>query len=425
MNGLLTLAMIVKNEERFLPQCLASVQDVVDDMVIVDTGSTDSTVAIARGFGAQVIEIPWPNDFAKARNVGLEAVKTPWVLVMDADEELVRDDIPILTQAIRTPQADAYNLRIVSVMERAEDISESYVTRLFRAHPRVRFEGAIHEQLYYSLVREKQRLASLNLRLIHKGYLASVFTERNKAERNLTLLEGHVAKNPHDGYMLWQLSQSYDSAGHRDQALNTIRRALKLLPAENPIRVLALNTYARILFHNGMPKKALRTLEQSLGIYPTYTDFRYLQGTILMDLQQWDDAHKAFEDCLKLGEPQGFLMTETGVGGFKALFRLAQIEQVRQRRKEALAYLLMAIRLQPTYRTAWQSVVSLFQGAPIAQLYQTLLLAISTPTLIATLKSWPSLTEDEQHLLEYAENCQANPQNSPTPPYPARPSALS
>ncbi|PSR30275.1 MAG: glycosyl transferase family 2 [Sulfobacillus benefaciens] len=411
MDNLLTLSMIVKNEEQFLPQCLASVKDIVDDMVIVDTGSTDHTMEIAHDFGARVIQIDWPNDFARARNVGLDAVKTPWILVMDADEELVAEDIPVLKNAIQKPTADAYNVRIVSVMERAEDISESYVTRIFRSHPDVRFEGAIHEQVFYSLARAKQSLVSLNLRLIHKGYLSSVFNARNKADRNLELLELHVAKNPEDGYMLWQLGQSYVGAGQYDKALAAINRSLKRLPLDNPIRVLALMTQARALFHAKMPKKALRVLEQSLALYPAYTDFRYLEGTILMDLEQWDKAHEAFQDCLKLGEPQGFLMTETGVGGFKALFRLAQVALAQKDSKQALAYLLMAIRTQPNYRHAWQSVASLMMGAPIAQLFQTLSLAIPRDTIIASLKSWPSRNVDEQHLLEYAEQYGATPQS--------------
>ncbi len=411
MNNLLTLAMIVKNEEQFLPQCLASVQNAVDDMVIVDTGSTDRTIEIAQSFGARVIQIDWPNDFAQARNVGLGAVKTPWVLVMDADEELVADDMPVLENAIKAPTADAYNVRIVSVMERAEDISESYVTRIFRSHPAIRFEGAIHEQVFYALSRAHQNLVSLNLRLIHKGYLSSVFVARNKADRNLRLLEQHVEKNPQDGYMLWQLSQSYDGASRYEEALQAIQRALKVLSDDNPIRVLALNSYARILFHSGKPKKALRSLDQSLGFHPTYTDFRYLEGTILMELKQWAEAHKAFEDCLQLGEPQGFLMTETGVGGFKALYRLAQIELAQNRSKQGLAYLLMAIRIQPSYRSAWHAVASLLQGTPIPQLFHTLLLAIPVNTLIATLKSWPALNADEQHLLEYAEQYVLTPQN--------------
>lgn len=409
MNNLITLAMIVKNEEFFLPQCLESVKGIVDDMVIVDTGSTDKTIEIAESFGARVIQIPWPNDFAKARNVGLDAVKTPWVLVMDADEELVKEDLPILEKAIQMPQADAYNIRIVSVMDRAEDISESYVTRLFRSHPGVRFEGSIHEQVYYSLERNRQHLESLSVRFIHKGYLGSIITGRNKIDRNLHLMENHVKNNPDDGYMLWQLAQTYDSIGRHSEAVSSCQRSLKCLGPQSPIRVLVWTTYAKSTAHAGHPKKALGILSQALGIYPTYTDFRYLQGTILLQLGQWQNAEDAFNDCLRMGEPKGFLLTETGVGGFKALFKLAETHIAQQHTQKGLAHLLMAIRNQPTYHSAWSAVTQLLAGTPLEDLYRTFCMAVPRETIIHTLSSWPTLTDDETLLLNYAKNAISYP----------------
>ncbi len=409
MNNLLTLAMIVKNEEFFLPQCLESVKGIVDDMVIVDTGSTDKTIEIAKSYGARVISIEWPNDFAKARNVGLEAVRTPWVLVMDADEELVKDDLGILEKAILMPEADAYNIRIVSVMDRAEDISESYVTRLFRSLPDIRFEGSIHEQVYYSLERNRQHLESLNVRFIHKGYLESIITGRNKVDRNLHLMENHVKNNPNDGYMLWQLAQTYDSVGRHSEAMFSCQRSLKCLGPESPIRVLVWTTYAKSTSHAGHPKKALGILSQALGIYPTYTDFRYLQGTIFLQLRQWKNAEHAFNDCLGMGEPKGYLLTETGVGGFKALFKLAEIHIAQQHTQEGLAHLLMAIRSQPTYRSAWSAVTQLLAGTPLKDLYRTFCMAVPQETIVHTLSSWPTLTDDETLLLNYAKNAISGP----------------
>ena len=91
--------MIVKNEEKLLPQCLESVKDVVDEMVIVDTGSTDDTVAIAENYGARVYFHEWNNSFSEARNHAFEharGLNPDWFLIMDADEELERKDIPLL-----------------------------------------------------------------------------------------------------------------------------------------------------------------------------------------------------------------------------------------------------------------------------------------------------------------------------------------
>ncbi len=411
MDGLLTVSMIVKNEERFLPECLLSVKGVADEIIVVDTGSTDRTVDIAKSFGAKVIEIEWPDDFAKARNVGLDLVRTPWVLVIDADEELISDDIPILTQAVKTPIADAYNVRIVSVMDRAQDISESYVLRLFRAHPQVRFEGRVHEQVFQSLGRQHMGVAPLNLRLLHKGYLNAVMTNRDKTNRNRALLEKHVQENPNDGYMLWQLALTHMAAGDFRSGLSSVRRALKNIGVEHPLWVLAQATYARLLELNGEHKRAVRALKEGQMAYPAYTDFHFLEGQFHMNADQWTDAEQAFRQCLAIGEAQGFLMTETGVGGFKPLYKLSQALFKQGKPKEALAFLLVAIQKNPPFRDGWSAIFTLLAGSSFDAVLDTILLALPLEQIVATLSGWDSLSSDEQSLLNTAQGRLASRQS--------------
>jgi len=403
VNGLLTVSMIVKNEERFLPECLASIKNVADDIIVVDTGSTDRTVEIAKSFGARVIEIEWPNDFAKARNVGLDAVKTPWVLILDADEELVRDDLSKLQRAMEQPLADGYNLRIVSVMDRAEDISESYVTRLIRSHPKVRFSGAVHEQLYPAMTALGMSIQPLDVRLLHKGYLNAVVQGRDKGKRNRDLIEHHLKENPDDAYMMWQLAQTLLGTGELDQALAAVKRALKLLRLDNPLWVLAQYTMARILEVHRQPKRALRALREGQLAFPGYTDFYYLEGNIHLRLEEWDKAEKAFRTCLQLGEPQGFLMTETGIGGFKSLYKLSQALNAQNRSQEALATLLVALKNNPPFREAWQGMFQILIGSNIHAVLDAVLLSLPLDTVIATLRPWKNRNDNEQYLLQAAE----------------------
>ncbi|MCY0878306.1 MAG: glycosyltransferase [Firmicutes bacterium] len=415
MNGLLSVAMIVKNEERFLAECLRSVASLADDIIVVDTGSTDQSVAIARSFGARVVRIEWPDDFSQARNVGLDLVNTPWVLVVDADEELLADDVPALTQAITHPFADAYNLRIVSVMDRAEHISESYVLRLFRSHPQVRFEGKVHEQVFPALRRLNMNVAALNVRLLHKGYLGAVVEQRNKSARNRELLERQLREKPDDAYTLWQLAHTLLSIGELEEALSKIRQALKRTPVTHPLWVLEQITYARILESHGEHKRALRVLQEGQLSYPAYTDFYFLEGLISLGSQNWERAERAFRKCLELGEAQGFLMTETGVGSFKALFRLAQALSQQGKGKEALAYLLVTIQRYPSFRDAWQAIFNLMAGSTFDALLDTILLTVPLATVVDTVSQWQNLNVDESRLLEAArQRLASTPQNSPT-----------
>ncbi|PSR23018.1 MAG: glycosyl transferase family 2 [Sulfobacillus acidophilus] len=415
MNGQLTVSMIVKDEERFLPQCLASVRGVADEILVVDTGSADHTVDIARSFGAQVVEIAWPNDFSKARNVGLDLVKTPWVLILDADEELVSDDASTLQQAIEHPFADAYNLRIVSLMDRAEDISESYVTRLFRSHPKIRFTGAVHEQVFPAVQGLGMAIRPLDVRLLHKGYLAAVVRGKDKGRRNLQLIQSQLNNKSDDAYMQWQLAQTLLGNGEAQLSQAAARKALSLIPVEHPLWVLAQYTYARTLEFGGQPKRALRVLREGQVAFPAYTDFYYLQGCIQMRLEQWEQAEKSFRKCLELGEPKGFLMTETGIGGFKSLYRLSQVLHAQNRPQEALATLLVALGKNPPFREGWQGMFTILVGSNIHAVLDAVLLSLPLDTVINTISQWQNRNSNEENLLLAAqERWRANQQNSTT-----------
>jgi glycosyltransferase involved in cell wall biosynthesis len=145
----LSLVMIVKNEESALPECLESVKGLVDEMIIVDTGSTDRTVEIAEQYGAQVIDFPWTGSFSEARNVSLEHATGDWVLMLDADERL----LPEQHAAIRSKLAESYREGFVFVeynytgVSSAESAIMQHATmRLWRHRPEYCFAGVIHEQ---------------------------------------------------------------------------------------------------------------------------------------------------------------------------------------------------------------------------------------------------------------------------------------
>lgn len=404
MKGLLTVSMIVKNEERFLGECLSSIKDIADEIIVVDTGSTDRTIEIARSFGARIVEIEWPNDFAQARNVGLELVKTPWVLVLDADEELIQDDISVLQKAITDPTADAYNLRIVSIMDRAEDISESYVTRLVRSHPKIRFRGAVHEQLLDSVAEQRMRVGPLNVRLLHKGYLTAVVQGRNKSERNRTLLASHLKNHPNDAYMLWQMAQTLLGTSEFRQALAMAKRAINNIARDHALWVVFQATLARTYDATGQPKKAIRILQEGKIAFPNYTDFYYQEGNIRLRLNQWEAAEKLFRRCLQLGEASDFLMTDTGIGGFKSLYKLSQALFQQGKSQEALAHLLLAIKTHPSYRDAWQGIFTILAGTPVEAVLNALVLTIPLETIAETISQWSNRTRDEEWLLTAAKN---------------------
>src|ERR1700733_9120261 len=173
------LSMIVKDGASSLKRCLESVHNVVDRIVIGDTGSSDESVAIARSFGAEVVAVPWEKDFARARNCVLQHSRCDWILVLDADEMLDDTAVRSLTEAVAREDVFAYDVCIWNyVLETNSrfgeqgavanpylvEASRAYPaygrcvnTRLFRRHPDVFFERSVHENV-------SRRIAALGLR---------------------------------------------------------------------------------------------------------------------------------------------------------------------------------------------------------------------------------------------------------------------
>lgn len=378
-----------------IEQALRSIQSVVDEIIVIDTGSTDDTIIKAQALGAHVWEIPWTNDFSAARNAALDHTHGDWILVLDADEALMAEDIHIIREAITHPTADAYNLRIVSLADKAEYLSEARVTRLFRNDPRIRWSGRIHEQLIPQLAQAGLSLAALDARLLHYGYLSAVMDDKNKVARNLTMLQDIVKQQPGNAYWMWQLAQTELQAHHPEATVMWVKRAMKLLPPTADLQPLFITTLARGYSSQQLWHKSSQVLQEGLRLFPTYTDFAYMLGIFDMQQQRWDEAERWMKKCLALGTPQGYLQTETGVGHFKAVWQLVRISLAQEQPQRAEAYLLQLVKMQPAFREAWQTLIQLLLGNPWPTIIQHIQLVMDPAQIVAALNLWTNLTPVE------------------------------
>jgi glycosyl transferase family 2/flagellin-like protein len=195
----LSLVMIVKDEQEMLPGCLEAVRDAVDEMIVVDTGSTDRTVEIAESFGATVVRFPWNGSFADARNVSLDHATCDWVMYLDADEHMMPEDAPKLRELLERTWREGFYL--VETNYTGGDESGAAVThhalRLLRRRPQYRFEGRIHEQKTHTMPTFlPERFETSTVRMRHYGYLRSRITSKDKSRRNIELLEVEARENP-------------------------------------------------------------------------------------------------------------------------------------------------------------------------------------------------------------------------------------
>ena len=225
--ALLTLSMIVKNEEKYLAGCLESVKGIADEIVIVDTGSTDSTVDIAQKYGAKIYNFKWINDFSAARNFALKKSTGRWVLYLDADERLDPKSVSELKEFLKRTEKLACYCFIRSDDDKNKIPSVITYTRFFRNSNNLYFSGKVHEQIEHSLRKERYRFINTSINIIHLGYNITIDGLRVKAQRNLEYLleDFKKEKNP---YLMFQIAQSYGVLGQKEKAVEFFKLITEL-----------------------------------------------------------------------------------------------------------------------------------------------------------------------------------------------------
>lgn len=262
---MLSAALIVRDEESHLPTCLESIRELADEIVVVDTGSTDSSVEIARSFGARVEVHPWQGDFAQARNLGLDLARGTWILHIDADEWLR----PVSQEAVRATLEQASEVAFRVLRRPFAGATPQWVYRLWRADSRIRFDGMVHESVSPAIrsVSEHDRLpiGDLELYLEHVGYDGD---QTRKHERYVPILRAQLAVDPSSAYnwtrlavALAALGEAGESEVARDQAVQAARKD----PA-SPGGALAFAEMVRRRRERG--EGADELLGEALALYP-------------------------------------------------------------------------------------------------------------------------------------------------------------
>jgi tetratricopeptide (TPR) repeat protein len=300
--------MIVRNEARVLRQCLERARPWVDEIVVVDTGSTDATAAIARELGATVIEWAWRDDFAAARNESLRHATGDWILVLDADETLAEGSGPALREACAAgPDVVGYCIKIVCPREGDGGLTRlNWFPRLFRNLPGVRFEGVIHEQVIGSLD-GRGRVDRAEVEVLHEGYTVDAERMRAKGERNLALLRRQLRDDPAYAPGWFQLAETYVLLGRPEEAVDAYRRCLGLLESSRltlppGVVSVALQNLGATLIGLDKREEGLRFIEAALSVTPDMAPAHVHLGHAALADQRWADAEAHFERALAIVE---------------------------------------------------------------------------------------------------------------------------
>lgn len=298
--------MIVKNEGELLPGCLESVRHWVDEIVIVDTGSTDRTVDIARSYGARVYFREWDGSFSNARNYALSKVTSDWVLYIDADEEFVEDDVPLLKKLLQQTECRLISVNIDNVNKETGEITSTLIfNRVFRADAGFSFEGIVHNQLKHD---PDEKAVITPIRIKHYGYTLSPEKMKAKTARTRKLLEQQLENDPEFAFVHFNMAQVLRSVSVEEEPevhnliLKHAQRVIELTEPTAGIYLMAHHQIASAYFSLKEYKKAVDYCKKSLELKPDYLDGMLTLGHVCMALQEYDEAEKAFQNYLKTQE---------------------------------------------------------------------------------------------------------------------------
>lgn len=298
----LSLGLIVKNEEGNLRECLEPVRSLVDEIVVVDTGSTDKTREIAQEMGARLIEFPWRNDFSAARNEMLQQARGDWFFWLDADDRVQPENAGKLNQLFSTlnGQNNAYIMDVVCQPEHPTSPTNVLPQcRLFRKHPQAGWEHRIHEQILPSLERLGYPMTFTDIQIHHVGYQDPAMLRR-KVNRDLRLLRMDYATNPQDPATLYHLGLALLKIGQVEEGLKYLQEGLRYAPGKlDWVRSLYLHITQTLVKLNRRPQ-ALQVLDQGLTDFPDDVPLWTLRGEILCQLDRFSEAEEAYLTALQL-----------------------------------------------------------------------------------------------------------------------------
>ena len=339
--------MIVKNEEQYLANSLKSVQALVDEMIIIDTGSTDKTAEIAQSLNAKVYNFPWNGNFSDARNFSLNKASGDWILILDGDEELVQEDQQKIKDLIQTKSADAYYLKVYSYFGNKSETEKLLDARvsLFKNNKKFRYRGAIHEEIISSINEfGKSGIKFSDISIIHYGYLDEVVELKNKTKRNKDIIIQEINKDKKNTFLQYALATEYLQDENYQQAQQLLTDVVNKWSFSHP-------NYSDAVYKLSLSLKELKEYEKcnillikSIELFPDYTDLYYSKGSLEMELGKWDLAEDSFIKCIDLGPPANSYYSFDGVGTFRAWYALGLIYEVNKQTDKAINAYLMTLK---------------------------------------------------------------------------------
>nr|WP_232243040.1 glycosyltransferase family 2 protein [Paenibacillus sp. GSMTC-2017] len=357
--------MIVRNEDGFIKECLEHVHSVVDEIIIVDTGSTDDTIKICESYGAIVLRYEWNEDFAAARNYGLQHATGDWILWLDADEILAESSRGLIRDVLGWNDKDMGVIGLINYfgdypvsVDRAYHVQQH---RLFRNHIGFKFQGRIHERLNVKELNIKEnRIHYLATNLHHYGYLDPVRTQKNKSERNLTMLLQELDKEDTNPWVHYHIASEYNQMSEYQKAYDSVNKSILAFIKSNqlPPSLIYRLKYETMLSY-GTYEGIWPGIDKAILLYADYVDLHFIKGVVLWLKKRYVLARETFEHCLELGDKMTRHLTLYGLGTFQAHYYIGRCFEQERHLESAIEAYKRSIETCPTYEPAKEALKKL------------------------------------------------------------------
>ena len=366
--------MIVKDEEELLPGCLDSIRNWVDEIIIVDTGSTDRTEDIARSYGARLFHQPWEGNFSRHRNYSIEQATGDWVFIIDADERFAEKDVPALLEILNSETHQIVSINVFNLYAESDHkVTSVNSVRFFRRELDMHYREIVHNRLDMP---EGVPVTRAPFCLEHLGYDLSREKMLVKLERTKALLEKQIKENPGFAFAWFNLAQLlrgelFESLEkYAPQVLKAAHRAVELTSPDDPqsraTHLMALDQLAWTYFYQEDYEKAEKYARQALDSKPDYLDPLMLLGNLHSKIGEFDRAAAAYHIYLKTQagfdehrelEPLVLYHSDSRATAF---YGLAIIAELRHNPGQAKQYYENALEATPGYLDARLRLGSLY-----------------------------------------------------------------